>query len=151
MADAPTVGAVISGMVSLLSAYMTYRVGMKNAEAATPAPRPDDDTLKQGESAMNIVRTGVSQYGNEDEKANLAGFERNPQRYEQQLAQVLSEIALRYPVFRQELESFARQNEIKPSVQATANVHGNNYGPNVGNVQGNLEGGSYTVNERNRE
>src|SRR3712207_2255631 len=32
MADAGVIGTVISGVVSLVSAYMTYRVGMKQAE-----------------------------------------------------------------------------------------------------------------------
>ncbi len=145
MADAGTIGAAISGLVSLLSAYMTYRVGMADAEAA----KPDDDTLQKGESALNIVRTGVSQYGTGDEKADLSSFERNPQRYAGSLQQVLADIAARYPVFQQELESFARQNDIRAAVQGTVKVSGQGkiYGNAFGVNQGNSQGGTYHINE----
>lgn len=147
MADAGTIGAVISGMVGLLSAYMTYRVGMANANDAA---KPDDETLQKGESALNIVRTGVSQYGTADEKTDLSSFERNPERYGGALQQVLFDIAARYPVFQQELESFARQNDVKPAVQGTVNVSGQGkiYGNAFGVNQGNIEGGTYNINDR---
>ena len=146
MADAGTIGAAISGIVSLVSAYMTYRVGMASAEAA----KPDDDTLQKGESALNIVRTGVSQYGTADEKADLSSFERNPERYAGVLQQMLGDIAARYPVFQQELESFARQNDIKPAVQGTVNVSGQGkiYGNAFGVNQGQIQGGTYNINDR---
>ncbi len=149
MADAGTIGAVISGVVSLISAYMTYRVGMKQAEQKEAA-KPDDETLTKGEQAMAIVRTGVAQYGDEDEKADLANFERNPQRYEDNLARVLTDIAMRTPVFRQELESLTKQLDIQTGgVQGNVNVSGQGriYGPSAGVNPGTMTG-SYTFNDR---
>src|SRR5690349_20192987 len=101
MADPATIGAVITGMVSLVSAYMTYRVGMKQAEQkGTPAPaKPDAKTLQDGETAMTVVKQGITQYGDADEQTDLANFERNPERYRDGLARVLHDIAGRETAF----------------------------------------------------
>lgn len=139
--DPQIISATIGGIVSLITGYMTYRVGMKPAEQS--ADKPDEDTLKQGESALSIVRTSVSQYGNDDEKADLANFERNPPRYAEQLRQVLTDIATRYPVFMEQLDSFAQQNDLKRGqVRGSVNVSGQGriYGNTAGVNQGDMTG-----------
>jgi hypothetical protein len=108
-ADPQVISSVISGVVNLITGFMTYRVGMQQTEQH----RPDDEALQKGEQVMTIVKTGVSQYGNEDEKADLANFQHNPQRYQANLARVLTAIATRTPVFMQELESLVKQLDIQ--------------------------------------
>jgi hypothetical protein len=127
MADPATIGAVITGMVSLLSAYMTYRVGMKQAEQkGSPAPaKPDEATMKQSEAALTVVKQGVEQHGDDDERADLASFERNPQRYQEALARVLTDIATRSPAFAAQLQSLAQQANIQTGgVRGSVNVSG---------------------------
>lgn len=145
MIDPTVIGTAISGVVSLITSYMTYRVGMKTAENA--AAKPDDKTVQQGESALEIVRTGVSQYGTEDEKADLANFERNPQRYEAAFAQMLIDIANRYPVFAQELQSFVRQNDVQPG---SINISGGTIQGNVVNQNPGTINSTYNLGDRDR-
>jgi hypothetical protein len=115
MADQSIISAAITGVVSLLSAYMTYRVGLKQAEQkGAPAPaKPDEQTLTQGERALEIVKAGVAQHGDADEQADLASFERNPQRYQDALARVMTDIATRSPAFARQLQTLAQQANIQ--------------------------------------
>ncbi len=101
----PTIaGSIISGIVSLVSAYLTSRVGMKDAaQKEPPSDKLDEETLKQGEAAMNLVRTGIAQYGTADDQADLVNFERNPRRSEQTLAAVVTDLARRNAAFAQQL------------------------------------------------
>jgi len=127
MTDPVTLGTIISGLVSALSAYMTYKVGMKQAEQkSAPAPaKPDERTLKQGEQAMEIVKVGVAQHGDADEQADLVSFERNPQRYQDTLTKVMTDIAAREPTFTQQLQTLAQQANIQTGgVQGSVNVSG---------------------------
>jgi hypothetical protein len=127
MADPSIIGAVITGLVSLLSSYMTYRVGVKQAEQkGGPMPaHPDETTLKQGEQAMEIVKVGVAQLGDEDEQADLTGFERNPQRYQEALMRVLTDISARAPAFAQQLQILAQQANIETEgVRGAVNLYG---------------------------
>ena len=101
MADTNTIDATVDMVVRLMSAYMTFRVG--------GGSRPQDETLQRGEQVMNIVRTGVSQYGTGDEKTTLANFEREPQHYGADMVRMLTNIAIRTPVFMQELQSLVKQ------------------------------------------
>ena len=99
--DPATISAGITGVVGLLSAYMQYRVGMKQAEQKGEAApeKPDEQTLQDGEKALVVVQEAVVKHGNEDEQADLASFERNPERYQKQFEQVLLDIAAREPTF----------------------------------------------------
>ncbi len=133
----PTIaGSIISGIVSLVSAYMTYRVGMKDTDqkGALPPDKPDGATLKNGEAAMNVVRTGIVQFGNADEQADLVNFERNPTRYEPLLATVVTDIARRNATFAQQLQLLAQHTNLSTSpVHGTVNVSGGTvYGPVAG-------------------
>ena len=146
--DPQVIAGAISGLVSLITGYMTYRVGMKNADQkGTPAPeKPDDRTLKQGEQAIEVVKAGVAQYGDEDEQADLANFERNPTRYEDALRRVLTDVASRNPAFAQQLQTLAQQANIQTGgVQGTVNVsdQGRIYGPTAGTNTGTMSG-TYT-------
>lgn len=145
MVDPTVIGAAISGVVSLITSYMTYRVGMKTAQNV--APKPDDKTVQQGESAMEIVRTSVSQYGTEDEKTDLANFERNPQRYQANFVQVLTDIANRYPVFAQELQSFVRQNDVPPG---SINISGSTIQGNVVKQNPGTINSTYNIGDRDQ-
>ncbi len=141
---------VISGVVSLFTGYMTYRVGMQQPEQQ---PKPDEETLQKGEQVMTIVRTSVSQYGNQDEKADLANFERHPQRYGDILGRTLTDIATHTPVFMQQLESLVKQLDIQPGgVQGNVNVAGQDkiYGSSTGINQGTTTS-TYTFNDRDKD
>lgn len=150
MADASVISAVISGVVSVIGSYLTYRVGIKTAKNGAQPLTPDDATLRKGEQAAEIVQTGLSRYGTDDEKADLANFERNPVRYESQFRQVIMDVATRSPAFMQQLESIATQLDLKPDVQGSvtvtdqATVNGNIAGVNQGTMSG-----TYHLNERN--
>jgi len=127
MADPSIIGAAITSVVSLLSAYMTYRVGMQQAEQKdAPAPaKLDEKTLTQGERVLEIVKAGVVQHGDTDEQADLASFERNPQRYQDALAKIITDIAAREPAFAQQLQTLAQQANIQISgVHGSVNVSG---------------------------
>jgi hypothetical protein len=107
MADASRIDDVINRIVDLMSTNMVYRVGISDAGQN----KPDEEMLRRGEQATNIVRTSVSQYGNQDEKDSLANFEREPQRYQRDISGVLTDIATRTLVFMQELQSLIKQFE----------------------------------------
>ena len=147
MADPITIGtAVITGLVTLMSAYMQYRASMKQADQkGAPAPAKTDE-IKQGETAMEVVKAGVERHGNEDERADLANFERNPQRYQDGLAHVLTDIAAREPAFAQQLQTLAQQANIQ-----TGGVHGevkvSDHGKIVGGAFG-VSTGEVRINVR---
>ena len=100
MIDPATATAVISGLVSTLTAYLTYRVNIKQAgQKAAEAAKPDDTTMKQAETALPVVRDGVKQYGDQREQLALANFESDPEMYGDVLTKVLTGIATRQPEF----------------------------------------------------
>lgn len=144
MTDPTIIGAAISGVVSLLSAYLTYRLGIRQAEQQAAPEKPDDTTLVQGQHALELVIAGVDRHGDADEHADLASFRRNPQRYQETLAKVLTDIARREPAFAQQLQTFAQQAAIQAS-----GVHGtvNNPGTITGNAAG-VNTGTMTYNAR---
>lgn len=132
MIDPATAGAVITGIVSTLTAYMNYKVGMRKAEqedAARP-PVPDTETVEHAEAALPVIQHAVNQYGNEDEKADLASFERNPQRNASNLERTLIDIAGRVPEVAQQLQTLAQQ----------ANMQGSGVNISGGTVYGSVTG-----------
>jgi hypothetical protein len=144
--DPSIISAAISGVVSLITGYMTYHVGMQSTDQA----KPDDETIHKGEQAMTLVKTGVSQYGNEDEQADLARFERNPLRYTSNVERVLTDIATRNPTFAQQLQAFAPQGTMQAGMQGNVNVSGQGkiYGNAFGVNEGEVHGGTYNFNDQ---
>ncbi len=143
--DPQVIAAGITSVVSLISGYMTYRVGMKSAsEKGTPEPeKPDEAVLTKGKQAVQVVRSGVAQYGDEDEQADLANYERNPTRYADTFRRVLTDIATREPAFAQQLQTLAQNANIQTGgVQGSVNVSGNGrvYGPVAGTNTGTMSG-----------
>jgi len=153
MADPVTIGAVITGLVGALTAYMNYRVGMKQAEQKGAAPPAKSEEAAKGETAIEVVKAGIERHGNEDERADLANFERNPQRYQYGLARALADIAAREPAFAQQLQTLAQQANIQTGgIQGSVNVsdQGKIYGPTAGVNTGEMSG-TYTFNEKDDE
>lgn len=115
MIDPVTAGAVISGLVGTLTAYMNYRVGMKQAEqktAAEPA-KPDDTTLKQGEQVLATVESAVATHGTPAEQTALTGYQQAPTMYQPLLEQALTAIAQRAPDVAQQLQTLARDHDVQ--------------------------------------
>lgn len=110
-AAATILSSAITGVVSAVAAYMQYRVGMQQAEHKTEAlpEKPNEQTLQQGEQALAVVQEAVANHGTKDEQIDLTNFERNPQRYEKQLAQVLGDIAAREPAFAERILTLVPQ------------------------------------------
>lgn len=132
MIDPAIAGAMITGIVSTLTAYMNYKVGMRKAEqegAARPTA-PDTKTVERAEAALPVVQRAVEQYGNEDEKTDLVSFERNPQRNASNLERTLIDIVGRVPEVAQQLQTLAQQ----------ANVQGSGVNISGGTVYGSVTG-----------
>lgn len=124
MADPITIGvAVITGLVGLYKAYTEYKAAVVKAQAEQKAAPAKTEEATQGEQVAGIVKTGIEQHGNADERADLANFERNPERYREGLARVLSDIAARAPAFAGQLQAVAQQANIQTGgVQGSVNV-----------------------------
>jgi hypothetical protein len=142
MIDPTTASAVISGLVSILTAYMTYRVGMKQAEQqgktgqATDAPtKPEAPIVEQAEAALPVVREGVRQHGDQREQTALANFEDDPEMYGPVLERVLTGIASRQPEFLHQLQTAAQQANVQGrGVNISGNVYGNVMDLNTGSI-----------------
>lgn len=152
MIDPTTASAVISGLVTSLTSYMTYRVNMKKAEyeAKAPTEKPDNKTMEQGEAGLAVIEQGIKQHGTPDEQTALMGFQQNPTMFRPVLEDALRSLAVRSPEFAQQLQSLAQQANIQlGGIQGTVNVSGQGkvYGNAFGVVHGNVEGGTYNVNE----
>lgn len=128
---------VIENLIATLTAYMTYRVGMAEA-------RPEN--YAQGEQAMVVVEHGIQQHGTQDEQTDLENFRRNPERYQEQFARALADLATRQDEFAQQLQQLVPQVQY----QGTAEVkdHGRVYGSNVGTNAGTI---SNTINVKDDE
>jgi|GEM_PF-3017140 len=149
MADPVTLSAAISGVVALMAAYMKYRVDLEQARkpekpAGDKAAPPQAETGKQ---AYEIVKARVEAQGNADERHDLAGFERSPERYREIMIRVLTEMADRNPALADELLKLARQQAAAPAPQGTATVSGQAtvYGQVIGVATGDVTGGTYTI------
>jgi hypothetical protein len=149
MAELTIATAVITGLVGAYKAYTEYKAAtFKATEAKAPPPAKSDDAAK-GEHAAEIIKVGVAQHGDADEQADLASFERNPERYASALSKVLADIAAREPAFAHQLQTVAQQANIQTGgVQGNVNVSGQ--GKIIGTAVGVNEGtisGTYTVND----
>lgn len=102
MVDPTAIAAVINGLVGTLSAYMTYKVGMKQAD------RPEPVTEKEQLAAA--VTDLVQSHGTPDEALALAGFNKNPELFAEALRLALHEIASRTPAVADTLYELDRHD-----------------------------------------
>jgi hypothetical protein len=103
---------VITGLVSLMTAYMKYRVEKAKIEQeGKSAPSPSDEAQK-GEQVATVVETGVQQYSYVNEMQALAEFQHNPQMSGKELEQVIRNLAQREPAFTQQLQRVFEQTSL---------------------------------------
>ena len=144
MADPITIGvAVITGLVGLYKAYTEYKAAVVKAQAEQKAAPAKTEEAARGEQVAAIVTTGIEQHGNADERVDLANFERNPERYREGLARVLTDIAARAPVFAGQLQTVAQQANIQSggvhgnvTISGQGKVYGTAVGTNTGPISG---------------
>lgn len=150
MIDPQIIGPAISGIVSLITSFMSYRLGIKKAKdgGAGEPPKPDPTALQKGEQAYEIVKAGVTQHGDADDQADLANFERNPQRYADTLNRTVTSLAQRVPAFADQLQTLAQQANIQTGgVRISGgNIIGNVLDTNTGTINS-----TYTINDRNEQ
>ncbi|NOK59878.1 MAG: hypothetical protein GFH27_549291n70 [Chloroflexi bacterium AL-W] len=132
--DPATISAGITGVVGLLSAYMQYRVGMKQAEQKGEAApqKPEQQTLEKGEQALVVVQKAVAEHGNEDDQADLANFERNPGRYKDDIIRVIQDIAKRDQAFADQILKLQPQVGNKANQGTVNNTNSTTQGINAG-------------------
>jgi hypothetical protein len=144
MAEPVTIAAaVITGLVGAYKAYTEYRAAVAKAKDEQQAEPAKSEEAAKGEQVAQLVKAGVEQHGNEDERADLANFERNPQRYGEGLARVLWDLAGREPAFAEQLQTVVQQAGVQGSgVQGNVNVSGEGkvYGTATGVNTGTVSG-----------
>ncbi len=113
---------------------MKYR---SDIAQGTSAPTKTE-AVQKGELVAQVVESGITQYGNDDEKADLANFQRNPDRYAEMLQRVLIELKSRESAFAQQLQHVATQTNIAQTggIHGTSTVYGDNLGQSIGVVSG---------------
>jgi hypothetical protein len=129
MADPVTLSAIISGLVGVFTAYTQYRATVKHPEPAKSDQSAPDEDVRKGEMVAAVIEPAVTQHGTEDERADMANFIRNPQRYAEALALVLRDMAGRSPAFAQQLQLLVQQANIAP---AGTTMHFDNKASNYG-------------------
>ena len=145
MTDPVTLTAIITGLVSTFSAYLTYRAAVVKAnEQDQPAPAAPADANK-AEAVAAAVETAITTHGTLDDRADLANFQRNPQRYAANLATVLNDLAERNPAFAQQLQTLAQNAGVQViGVQGNVNVSGGTVNGAVTGVNTGSISGTYT-------
>jgi len=130
MAEIPILSAVINGLVSVFTAYTQYKAATKQAEVKQEAPPAQSAEVAKGEVVAQVVETAITKHGTEDERADLANFQRNPQRYADTIAAVIRELATREPSFAQQLQLLAQQANIARAGSNVVNINNDasNYG-----------------------
>jgi hypothetical protein len=149
MADPITIGvAVITGLVGAYKAYTEYKAAVVKAQSEQKAAPAKTDEAAKGEQVAQVVETGIQKYGDADEQADLANFERNPERYRESLVRVLSDVAAREPAFAGQLQTVAQQANIQTggvqgtaTVRDNARVYGTVAGVNTGTISGTYNTG----------
>lgn len=153
MADPVTLGVIITGLVGTYKAYADYKAAAAKAEAERKAAPEKTEQAAKGEQVAEVVEAPVQQHGNQDEKADLANFERNPERYRDGLTRALTDVAAREPAFAQQLQTLAQQAGVQGSgVQGNVNVSGEGkvYGTAAGVNTGTISG-TYNFGEGEKD
>jgi hypothetical protein len=136
--------AVIANLISSLSVYVTYKVGMKQAEQNnTLPPVIDASKIEEGEKALSVVQPAVELYGSDDEKIAFTGFQQNPILFSSAMEQSLNSLAHRLPMFAQELQRLVSEmgNELDRA-KGTVNVSGGT----INGVVSGVNSGTITYN-----
>lgn len=116
--DPSVIGSMVTGLVGALSAYMTYKVGMKQAEQKADTAKPDK--VKKGEAVAPLIEAAIQKYGRNDEKTALTGFQQNPKLFEAVLIHVLTDLATRSPEVAVQLQALSQQEGINTTGGQTA-------------------------------
>ena len=98
---ATVLAATIPSIVTAISTFVQSR--KKTAPDEENAEKPNEQTLQDGEQALVLVQEAVAEHGNEDERADLANFERNPRRYKDDIIRVIQDIAKRDQAFADQI------------------------------------------------
>jgi len=115
--------AVITGIVSLVSAYMTYRGVVATAEAQhAPHPTPPAEAAT-GERALAVVQRAAAT-GTEDQRQDLMGFERNPSRNQDQLRRAVRELIEANPALLTELRSILATAPTTTNITGSVSITG---------------------------
>lgn len=123
MLDPAIAQMMITGLINTLTAYMTYKVGMKQAEAQQPAP-PPPATVQQGEAALAVVERGITASGTPEAQTALTGFKQNPEMFKGLLLQVLTDLVQRDAAFAQEVQALVGKGEPAPTAPLTQTATG---------------------------
>lgn len=100
MADPAMMSAAITGLVSLFSAYTTYKTALATAQQdQQPAPEKSTDAAK-GEQVAQVVETSITTYGAEEDQLALRGYQKNPQKFASALIDTLAVLAEQHPPLR---------------------------------------------------
>jgi hypothetical protein len=133
---AEPISTIVGALVSLFTAYTTYKVGMAQAEQQNkPAPEKTE-AAEKGEQVIVPVKEAVQKHGGEREQKVLANFEEDPEFYGDLLKQAITDLAQRDPSFAAALRAVAQQTGV---VDQSGNVQ-----INVAQGQGinRMEGGT---------
>jgi hypothetical protein len=145
------ISAVITGLVTLMTAYMTYRNEKARIEQqGQPAPKPTKEQ-QEGEQALQTVKEGVAQHGGEREQKAIEVFQDDPDLYRPALEKALVELATRKADFaallhqtKDELPTLRQQMEAENIRRATQDAtHEQNRQKNVDQTMratGDIEG-----------
>ncbi len=127
------IAAVITGLVSLMTGYMTYRNEKQQIEQAGGEQPTETPQVQEGKQALEVVREGIQTHGTTAEQNDLESFESDPtsQRRVDNLTQSLQDLAQRNEQFRAMLESLPQR---MPLLQQTMT------GENLRNVEQEMMG-----------
>jgi hypothetical protein len=125
--------AVITGLVSLIKGYMTYRNEKQKIEQEGKQATEPPKAAQEGEQALQTVQQGVARHGNAGEQNDLASFESDPtsERRIRNLIASLEELSAREPDFA----ALLRQSE-----QKLPTLHQHMEGENLRNVRQEISG-----------
>lgn len=131
------IAALVTPVVSLLTGYMTYRVGLKQAEKENPSSPETPKNTHEAEQALILVKETIAVNGTDDERADLASFERNPERYQDALRRALIDLAARDETFVQRLQTIAEQANLQTGgivIRDSAKIYGPVTAENKGTI-----------------
>lgn len=151
--EALSIGVIITSLLSVMKIWTKYDIE-KRKVASEGKPEPEKPAeADKGKKVAEVVEAGIETHGNDDEKEDLKGFQRNPERYAEMMQRVLSELAKREPAFAQQLRELAKEHKVKQSggVHGEANIGGNSYGQTAGVSTGTMTQTQYAPPPREDE
>jgi hypothetical protein len=123
--DPATITALLTPVVSLLTGYMTYKVGMRKAQdEGKPQPEQPKEADK-AEQALVVVKEAVAAHGDDAVKQTLALFEQQPQAFASAFREMLAANAQRNPAFAQQLQTLIIGDQVGGDKAGGDKVAGN--------------------------